>query len=62
MIILTLWINLLFFFPHLIDELFGLNKSENNENEWWYEYFTSKKKKKLKIIYWLSEFQWQLIK
>lgn len=32
MIILTLWINLLFF-SHLIDELFGLNKSENNENE-----------------------------
>lgn len=45
MIILTLWINLLFF-SHLIDELFGLNKSENNENEWWYEYLTSKKKKK----------------
>lgn len=59
MIILTLWINLLFF-SHLIDELFGLNKSENNENEWWYEYLTSSKtKKKLKIIYWLSEFQWQ---
>lgn len=45
MIILTLWINLLFF-SHLIDELFGLNKSENDENEWWYEYLTSKKKKK----------------